>query len=311
LILLIVLAPIVYVTIQAGRDAAEFLSDQGATRIRAKLKAFIGKVYPAEHVKTEDASGGGDAAPPRSDREKTVTPPETIDAADKMISDATEQIKEWLTPLALKTPAFIGGFFINAFITVFALYYFLADGTDLIAATTELVPIDSKYQRQLVAKFVEMSRAVATATLVTAIIQGVLAAIGYYFAGLDGVVLLMILTTFAAFVPIVGSSIVWVPCALWLIAGDHLAAGIMLAAWCLVMAMTVDNVLKPMILHGQANLHPLLALLSVLGGVAAMGPIGIFVGPMAVAFLQTGLRMLNLELDSFRRAQVARKAVAS
>jgi predicted PurR-regulated permease PerM len=54
-----------------------------------------------------------------------------------------------------------------------------------------------------------------------------------------------------------------------------------------------------------------LALLSVLGGVAAMGPIGIFVGPMAVAFLQTGLRMLNLELDSFRRSQVARKAVAS
>ena len=77
------------------------------------------------------------------------------------------------------------------------------------------------------------------------------------------------------------------------------------------MAMTVDNVLKPMILRGQANLHPLLALLSVLGGVAAMGPIGIFVGPMAVAFLQTGLRMLNLELDSFRRSQVARKAVAS
>ncbi len=227
--------------------------------------------------------------------------------AEKMRVAATEKARDWLSPLALKTPAFIGGFFINAFITVFALYYFLADGTDLIAATTELVPLDSKYQRQLLAKFVEMSRAVATATLVTAIIQGLLAAIGYYFAGLEGVVLLMILTTFAAFVPIVGSSIVWVPCSLWLLVGDHFAAGIALAVWCLVMAMTVDNVLKPMILHGQANLHPLLALLSVLGGVAAMGPIGIFVGPMAVAFLQTGLRMLNLELDSVRRSQVARK----
>jgi predicted PurR-regulated permease PerM len=312
LILVIVLAPILYVTIQSGRDAAEFLSDQGATKIRAKLKEFIAKVYPAEHLKSEEGSGGAmDATPPNADRDKKGTPPDTIDVTDKVLNDATEKIKEWLTPLALKTPAFIGGFFINAFITVFALYYFLADGTDLIAATTELVPIDSKYQRQLLAKFVEMSRAVATATLVTAIIQGILAAIGYYFAGLDGVVLLMFLTTFAAFVPIVGSSIVWVPCALWLIAGDHLAAGIALAVWCLLMAMTVDNVLKPMILHGQANLHPLLALLSVLGGVAAMGPIGIFVGPMAVAFLQTGLRMLNLELDSFRRAQVARKAVAS
>jgi predicted PurR-regulated permease PerM len=176
-ILVIVLAPILYVTIQAGRDAAEFLSDQGATKIRTKLKGFIAKVYPVDHIKMEEtASGAGDVTLPRSDLEKKGTPPDTIDVTDKVLNDATEQIKEWLTPLALKTPAFIGGFFINSFITVFALYYFLADGTDLIAATTELVPIDSKYQRQLVTKFVEMSRAVATATLVTAIIQGVLAA---------------------------------------------------------------------------------------------------------------------------------------
>ncbi len=286
-ILLIVLAPIVFVIFRAGQDVAAFvLSKEGSGPWREKFATLISSINDVLRLD------------PKID-------------ADKALTDVTEKARDWLSPLALKTPAFVGGFFVNAFVTVFALYYFLADGTDLIAATTELVPIDSKYQRQLVTKFVEMSRAVATATLVTAIIQGVLAAIGYYFAGLDGVVLLMILTTFAAFVPIVGSSIVWAPCSLWLIASGSTGAGIALAAWCLAMAMTVDNVLKPMILHGQANLHPLLALLSVLGGVAAMGPIGIFVGPMAVAFLQTGLRMLNLELDSFRRSQVARKAVAS
>ncbi len=285
LILLIVLAPIVFVIFRAGQDVAVFInSDEGRRPLLDKLKGMIDFV---------------------NDRFKLEIQP------GEVMTAATEKARDWLSPLALKTPAFIGGFFMNAFVTVFALYYFLADGTDLVAATTELVPLDSKYQRQLLAKFVEMSRAVATATLVTAIIQGVLAAIGYYFAGLEGVVLLMILTTFAAFVPIVGSSIVWVPCSIWLLAGDHITAGIALAVWCLLMALAVDNVLKPMILHGQANLHPLLALLSVLGGVAAMGPIGIFVGPMAVAFLQTGLRMLNLELDSLRRSQLARKTVAS
>jgi predicted PurR-regulated permease PerM len=50
-------------------------------------------------------------------------------------------------------------------------------------------------------------------------------------------------------------------------------------------------------LHGRSNLHPLLALLSVLGGVKALGPIGIFVGPMAVTFLYTVLMMLHKELD--------------
>jgi predicted PurR-regulated permease PerM len=92
-----------------------------------------------------------------------------------------------------------------------------------------------------------------------------------------------------------------------LLVEGHTGSGIVLAAWCLSVALVVDNLLKPMILHGQANLHPLLALLSVLGGVAAMGPIGIFVGPMAVAFLQTGLTMLNLELENLRRSQASAK----
>jgi len=56
------------------------------------------------------------------------------------------------------------------------------------------------------------------------------------------------------------------------------------------------------VLQGQSKLHPLLALLSVLGGVTALGPIGIFVGPIAVAFLQAALTMLAAEIDSLERS---------
>jgi predicted PurR-regulated permease PerM len=283
LILLIVLAPIVFVSIRATNDAASFLSSEGGPRINKKE---FGRLI-------KDVNDRFDLDPP-------------IDPA-LVIATIEAKAKEWLSPIALKTPAFIGNFLINAFVTVFALYYFLADGEDLVAASSRLVPLESKYQSQLLARFVEMTRAVTTATLVTALVQGILASIGYYFAGFEGVILLMILTIFAAFVPIVGSAIVWVPCSLWLLVEDHMVVGIVLAAWCLSVALIVDNLLKPMILHGQANLHPLLALLSVLGGVAAMGPIGIFVGPMAVAFLQTGLTMLNLELDNLRKSQIAKR----
>ena len=58
-----------------------------------------------------------------------------------------------------------------------------------------------------------------------------------------------------------------------------------------------DNVIKPIVLHGQSNLHPLLALLSVIGGVSTLGPIGIVIGPMVVVFLQTLLKILRRELD--------------
>jgi predicted PurR-regulated permease PerM len=74
---------------------------------------------------------------------------------------------------------------------------------------------------------------------------------------------------------------------------------------------TVDNIIKPIVLHGQSKLHPLLALLSVLGGVGALGPIGIFVGPIAVAFLQAALTMLQTELDSMGQGSPDRKGLPS
>ena len=68
-----------------------------------------------------------------------------------------------------------------------------------------------------------------------------------------------------------------------------------------------ENVIKPLVLHGQSNLHPLLALLSVLGGVHALGPIGILVGPMVVVFLQTLLNILHGELMNMERQASTRK----
>ena len=79
---------------------------------------------------------------------------------------------------------------------------------------------------------------------------------------------------------------------------ERVWAAALLALYGMLVVSMADNVIKPLVLRGRANLHPLLALLSVIGGVQALGPIGIFVGPMAVAFLQAALSMLNVELKA-------------
>ena len=144
-----------------------------------------------------------------------------------------------------------------------------------------------------------MSRAVVSSTLLAAIVQAILAGFGFYVAGLGTVFLLTLLTFFGALVPFVGAAAVWGTASLYLlffVKDTWVAAG--LALWGVSVVSTVDNIIKPIVLHGQSKLHPLLALLSVLGGVGALGPIGIFVGPIAVAFLQAALTMLQVELDS-------------
>ncbi len=210
-----------------------------------------------------------------------------------------EKVELWLQPVALSMTKFLGRFLIGLGVMIVSLYYFLADGPGMIRTVMRLSPLDDKYEEQLIEEFVTVSRAVVMATLVSAVVQGILAGIGFAIAGLGSVFLLVLLTMLFAMIPFVGAAAVWLPVSLWLMfVEQRTAAAVVLAIYGAGIVSTSDNIVKPMILHGRSKLHPLLALLSVLGGVGALGPIGIFVGPMVVAFLQTLLQMLHTELES-------------
>ena len=209
------------------------------------------------------------------------------------------------------------GVLVGLAIMVISLYYFLADGPAMIRTVMYLSPLDARYETELVERFGEVSRAVVVATLLSAVVQGALAGIGYYFALADTapIFLLTALTMVTAMVPFVGAAAVWVCVCGWVyLYGERIVDGtvtqgdpttaIVLAIYCTIVVSGIDNVIKPFILHGQSRLHPLLALLSILGGVQVLGPVGILVGPMLVSFLQALLTMLRKELDSFSAEEI-------
>ena len=228
---------------------------------------------------------------------------------------ALDYLQKSVLSLTGQTTAFVLGILFGLFILIIALYYFLVDGPNLIRAGMRMSPLDDQYEEELLAEFATVSRAVVLATLLSAVAQGILAGIGYTVIGASPLFLLIILTTLLAMVPFVGAAAVWVPVALWVAFIDkapgaehdgRLVVGIGFAIYGIVVISMADNFIKPWVLHGQSKLHPLLALLSVLGGVKALGPIGLLVGPMVVAFLQALLTMLNKELGHIERnAQIA------
>jgi predicted PurR-regulated permease PerM len=207
-------------------------------------------------------------------------------------------------------------------IMVIALYYFFADGPVMIRAVMQLSPLDPAYEQELLKRFGDVSRAVVVATLLAAVYQGSMAGIGYSFALPQGapVFLLTVLTMVTALVPFVGAAAMWICVSGWIyFYGERVVDGkilhdgnpstaIILAIYCLVVVSLLDNIIKPFILHGQSKLHPLLALLSILGGLQALGPVGILVGPMLVSFLQALLEMLRKELESFGGEQAGELA---
>jgi predicted PurR-regulated permease PerM len=221
----------------------------------------------------------------------------------KNVRDFRDGVLNWIRSYAVETGtalgSFVANFVIGLAVLVISLYYFLADGPRMITSIMRLSPLDDRYERQLLDEFDRISRAVVLATLLSAVVQGILAGIGFAVLGFKAIFLLTVVTMVLAMVPFVGAAAVWGTCAVWLLVyEERIGAAIALVIYGTCVVSTVDNIIKPIVLHGQSKLHPLLALLSVLGGVRALGPIGIFVGPMVVAFLQALLNILNTELSA-------------
>jgi predicted PurR-regulated permease PerM len=224
------------------------------------------------------------------------TPQVVQHSVRKLLAD----FQGWLFSIGGRTTALAGKIVVDLLITVVAAFFFLAEGPRMTSTLMRLSPLDDRYERELLNDFSNVSRAVVMATLLSALAQGLLGGVGYYFAGFHSVILMAIFTGLLAMIPFIGAAAVWLPASLWLYFVEERAlAAVLLAVYGVAVVSSIDNLIKPLVLHGRSRLHPLLALLSVLGGVNALGPVGILVGPMIVAFLQTLLNILHRELTQF------------
>jgi predicted PurR-regulated permease PerM len=237
-------------------------------------------------------------------RASTTRPRPATPNTDKLLAEITASIG----PLFLSGVQTVARTIFGLIIMVIALYFFLADGPAMIHTLMQISPLAEEQELELLARFGQISRSVVIATMLSAVAQGIAAGIGYYFVlPADWpLFLLTALTMVLAIVPFVGAAGVWVPVCigLLLLGGDGESPGsnwptvVGFAIYCTVVVSGLDNLIKPYVLHGQSNLHPLLALLSILGGVQVLGPVGILVGPMIVSFLQALLSIFRREMEN-------------
>jgi predicted PurR-regulated permease PerM len=229
---------------------------------------------------------------------KLLANPDEADFS-RLIRGARESLQPRFVRLTSATGSALAQIIFGLVILVISVYFFLIDGAVMTETLMRLSPMDNVYEHQLLMEFDRTSRAVVLASVASAIVQGILATLGFWLCGFDQIILLLFLTSLMALVPFLGAASVWVPCALWLafVEQNWLYAGL-LALWGAAVVSSIDNVIKVYVLQGRSQLHPLFALLSVIGGVSVFGPIGILVGPMVVVFLQTLLEILNHEITS-------------
>ena len=120
--------------------------------------------------------------------------------------------------------------------------------------------------------------------LLTAIAQGLLAGLGYWVAGVPAPVLLTLVTILLALVPF-ATPFVWGGVAVWLLVQGHTLEAIGLAVWGTLVISWVDNLIRPLVISSATKISFLLVMFGVLGGLAAFGFVGLFIGPVILAIL--------------------------
>jgi predicted PurR-regulated permease PerM len=173
------------------------------------------------------------------------------------------------------------------FLSFFALYYFLKDGSRLRASIVEHGPLPAAHAEEILARLYARAGSVIRGSLLVAALYGVFTGIGFFIFGLPSAILWGVVTAVASFIPGIGVLLIVVPGIVSLYLGGNIVGAIGLLAWLFVMSTTIEAYLRPRLLGGKEKVHPMLMLFAVLGGLSFFGPIGILLGPLALCLLLT------------------------
>jgi len=168
---------------------------------------------------------------------------------------------------------------------LFVLFFVLRDGPAMAQQVVSLLPIEGQRRALLQRHLQDMTRAVFLGLGLTAVAQGGVLGLGFWSAGLPSPLVFGVLGIVLALVPMVGPALLWIPGAIWLAARGETGYAIFLALWGSVVVGLVDNLLRPLLISGRAEVPTLAVFVGVIGGLAAFGFIGLFLGPIVLGLL--------------------------
>jgi predicted PurR-regulated permease PerM len=182
------------------------------------------------------------------------------------------------------------------FFMLIVVFFLFRDGERWAAGLGSLMPLSPAQTSRLFRNINDTIIGNVYGILSVGLIQGTLTGIAMAIVSLPSPLLLSIAAFFASILPVIGAALVWVPAGLYLIFTGALWKGIFVLAWGGILISTVDNVVRPWIVSGKVELHPLVLMFVILGGVKVFGFLGLFLGPVVVSVLAAVFEMLREEL---------------
>ena len=237
----------------------------------------------------------------------SITIPDWVPFRDK-IDSSGPQIAAKLGELAGKVGGYLvsalsaattgaAGFFLDLFIMLYAMFFFLRSGPPLVEKLMTYPPLSPEIQNRLIEMELSVARATIKGTVVIGLVQGALGGIGFWAVGIQGPAFWAATMAVASVIPSVGTALVWVPAVAYLLVTGKVVAGIGLLLWCAIVVGGIDNILRPILVGGDTEIPDILILISTFGGLAMFGFPGLLIGPVIASLFVT---VWDIYYETFR-----------
>ncbi|MCW7492031.1 AI-2E family transporter [Leptospira sp. 2 VSF19] len=179
-----------------------------------------------------------------------------------------------------------GAIIFNAFFTFILLFFLYKEGSRMEHALFVLLPFPTEIEERLGRRIEEAIRTVMMGNLFISLLQGALIYILLLFTSVSNKFLLSSIATIFSLIPVVGTSVVWLPIGLYIgLVQENWTGSILFMIAGGASYLILENLVKPKILDKKLKTHPFLIFLSLIGGLQEFGVAGIIIGPMALTLV--------------------------
>ena len=174
-----------------------------------------------------------------------------------------------------------------AFAMLYTMFFFLMDGDKLLYKILYYLPLKDQDEHRILDKFTSVTRATLKGTAVIGILQGGLAGIAFLVVGIPSAVFWGTIMAVLSIIPGIGTTLVWGPAVIILAAGGNFTKAAGLGIFCAIIVGSIDNLLRPILVGKDTQMHELMIFFSTLGGIFMFGVMGMIIGPIVAALFIT------------------------
>ena len=279
LIVLAVFLPAVFIIIRLSEEALQLYQSIKAYLSQEQLEAFL--------LDTDRMPGIVKEIFDMANLELNVASIKglLLEASKSASSTIFDIVNSWISNLFF--------FFLQFLIMLVVMYTLFVDGTRIKEFFLDLSPLPDDEEELVIEKFNQINYVTLVGNGIGGIVQGILAGIGFWVAGLQSIALWTTTMVILAFIPLVGISIIYIPACIYLLILGKTISGIVLFIYCTIVAQLVENWFKPKFVGNRAQINSTLIFLSIIGGLSVFGVPGIFYGPLIISIFLTFVELYH------------------